>query len=50
MAKAISGKVKLPQSMEALKPILIIPLFSSLIVGLAMIYVIGTPVAKIWRA
>ncbi|EOL8970032.1 PTS fructose transporter subunit IIBC [Cronobacter dublinensis] len=47
VAKAISGKVKLPQSMEALKPILIIPLFSSLIVGLAMIYVIGTPVAKI---
>ncbi|ALB63358.1 PTS system, fructose-specific IIB component / PTS system, fructose-specific IIC component [Cronobacter condimenti 1330] len=47
VAKIISGKVKLPQSMEALKPILIIPLFSSLIVGLAMIYVIGTPVAKI---
>ncbi|EOC1300093.1 PTS fructose transporter subunit IIBC [Cronobacter dublinensis] len=47
VAKAISGKVKLPQSMEALKPILIIPLFSSLIVGLAMIYVVGTPVAKI---
>lgn len=47
VAKAISGKLKLPPSMEALKPILIIPLFSSLIVGLAMIYVIGTPVAKI---
>lgn len=33
--------------MEALKPILIIPLLSSLIVGLAMIYIIGTPVAKL---
>ena len=33
--------------MEALKPILIIPLFSSLVVGLAMIYLIGKPVAGI---
>ncbi|STV14477.1 PTS system fructose-specific transporter subunit IIB [Klebsiella pneumoniae] len=33
--------------MEALKPILIIPLVSSLIVGLAMIYLIGKPVAGI---
>lgn len=47
VAKAISGKLKLPQSMEALKPILIIPLVASLITGLVMIYVVGTPVAKI---
>lgn len=47
LAKAISKGLKLPPSMEALKPILIIPLVSSLIVGLAMIYLIGTPVAKI---
>ncbi|WKS82223.1 PTS fructose transporter subunit IIBC [Edwardsiella tarda] len=47
VARAISNGLKLPASMEALKPILIIPLLSSLIVGLAMIYVIGTPVAKI---
>ncbi|MDM9615203.1 PTS fructose transporter subunit IIBC [Kosakonia cowanii] len=47
IAKAISKGFKMPPSMEALKPILIIPLFSSLIVGLAMIYLIGTPVAKI---
>ncbi|WP_370548407.1 PTS fructose transporter subunit IIBC [Edwardsiella tarda] len=47
VARAISSGLKLPASMEALKPILIIPLLSSLIVGLAMIYVIGTPVAKI---
>ena len=33
--------------MEALKPILIIPLVASLITGLIMIYVVGTPVAKI---
>ena len=47
VAKAISTKLKLPQSMEALKPILIIPLISSLVVGLAMIYLIGKPVAGI---
>lgn len=47
VAKLISSKLKLPSSMEALKPILIIPLLSSLVVGLAMIYLIGTPVAKI---
>jgi len=47
VAKAISQKLKLPPSMEALKPILIIPLFSSLMVGLAMIYLIGKPVAGI---
>ncbi|MEQ4451414.1 MULTISPECIES: PTS fructose transporter subunit IIBC [Kosakonia] len=47
LAKGISKGLKLPPSMEALKPILIIPLVSSLIVGLAMIYLIGTPVAKI---
>ncbi|MBX9495077.1 PTS fructose transporter subunit IIBC [Yersinia enterocolitica] len=47
VAKAISTKLHLPQSMEALKPILIIPLVASLIVGLVMIYVVGTPVAQI---
>ncbi|HDL8055788.1 TPA: PTS fructose transporter subunit IIBC [Yersinia enterocolitica] len=47
VAKAISTKLRLPQSMEALKPILIIPLVASLIVGLVMIYVVGTPVAQI---
>lgn len=47
VAKAISTRLKLPPSMEALKPILIIPLLSSLVVGLAMIYLIGKPVAGI---
>lgn len=47
IAKFLSTKVKLPQSMAALKPILIIPLFASLITGLIMIYVIGKPVAGI---
>jgi PTS system fructose-specific IIC component len=44
-AKFIANKVQLPQSMEALKPILIIPLVASLITGLIMIYVVGGPVS-----
>ncbi|MEL7628667.1 PTS fructose transporter subunit IIBC [Pectobacterium aroidearum] len=47
IAKAINNKLILPQSLTALKPILIIPLFATLITGLIMIYVVGTPVAKI---
>lgn len=47
MAKLISTKLHLPHSMEALKPILIIPLIASLITGLAMIYIVGKPVAAI---
>ena len=49
-AKALADHVKLPQSMEALKPILIIPFVASLVTGLIMIYVIGTPVASIMNA
>lgn len=44
-AKAINRYAKLPASLEALKPILIIPLFASLFTGLVMIYVVGKPVA-----
>ncbi|MFK9096945.1 PTS fructose transporter subunit IIBC [Pseudomonas sp. HMSC08G10] len=44
-AKAISRWARLPNSLEALKPILIIPLLASLFTGLVMIYVVGQPVA-----
>ncbi|MEG1626937.1 PTS fructose-like transporter subunit IIB [Pseudomonas sp.] len=44
-AKAISRWVRLPTSLDALKPILIIPLLASLFTGLVMIYVVGKPVA-----
>ncbi len=47
VARFISTRLKLPQSMEALKPILIIPLLASLVTGLLMIYVVGKPVAAI---
>lgn len=49
-AKAISQYVRLPQSLEALKPILIIPLLASLFTGLVMIYVVGKPVAGMLAA
>ncbi|NWL75345.1 PTS fructose transporter subunit IIBC [Pseudomonas taiwanensis] len=44
-ARAINRHLNLPASVEALKPILIIPLLSSLFTGLVMIYVVGKPVA-----
>ncbi|RJS94138.1 fructose-specific PTS transporter subunit EIIC [Salinisphaera sp. Q1T1-3] len=46
-ALAVKRAIPLPASMESLKPILIIPLLSSLATGLIMIYVVGTPVAAI---
>ncbi|MGX1125198.1 PTS system fructose-specific IIC component [Pseudomonas sp. HLS-6 TE3448] len=45
-AKAINRWARLPSSLEALKPILIIPLLASLFTGLVMIYVVGQPVAQ----
>ncbi len=35
--------VKLPTHFEGLKPVLVIPLLSTLVVGLLMVYVVGTP-------
>lgn len=46
-AKFLADKVSLPQSMEALKPILIIPFVATLFTGLVMIYIVGGPVAGI---
>ena len=40
----IRDGVKVPQHFEGLKPVLIIPLLSTLAVGLLMIYVVGGPV------
>ncbi|TRO15133.1 PTS fructose transporter subunit IIBC [Ectopseudomonas mendocina] len=49
-AKAIARWARLPDSLEALKPILIIPLLASLITGLAMIYIVGSPVADVLQS
>ncbi|HEX5718894.1 MAG TPA: PTS fructose-like transporter subunit IIB [Thermoanaerobaculia bacterium] len=47
---ALSTWIKLPQNLEGLKPVLILPLLSTLIVGLIMIYVIGPPVTAVLNA
>lgn len=48
--KWLNDSIKLPDSLSALKPILILPLFGSLIVGLLMVYVINLPVASLMAA
>ena len=48
--KGLNDVIKLPPSLMSLKPILILPLLGSFIVGLAMIYLINPPVAKIMTA
>lgn len=47
IALLIREKVNVPQHFEGLKPVLIIPLLSTLAVGLLMIYVVGAPVKAI---
>ena len=50
VVKGLNSAIQLPPSVTSLKPILILPLLGTLIVGLAMIYVINPPVAKIMAA
>jgi len=50
VVKGLNDVIKLPPSLMSLKPILILPLLGSFIVGLAMIYLINPPVAKIMTA
>ena len=50
VVKFLNDNIKLPASLTSLKPILILPLLGSAIVGLAMVYVINPPVASIMEA
>ncbi|WP_373766939.1 fructose-specific PTS transporter subunit EIIC [Glaesserella sp.] len=50
VVKFLNDSIKLPASLTSLKPILILPLLGSAIVGLAMVYVINPPVAGIMEA
>jgi fructose PTS system EIIBC or EIIC component len=50
IALLIRDRVHLPQHFEGLKPVLVIPLLSTLGVGLLMIYVVGGPVKGIMDA
>jgi len=47
IARWLRDTIRLPVNLEGLKPVLIIPLLSTLAVGLLMVYVIGAPVAAI---
>jgi PTS system fructose-specific IIC component len=46
-ARLVRDWIRVPQHFEGLKPVLIIPLLSTLAVGLLMIYVVGAPVKGI---
>ncbi|OCG25941.1 PTS fructose transporter subunit EIIBC [Gilliamella sp. wkB108] len=45
LALLITKKLPLPKSMEALKPILIVPLLATLVTGLVMQFIVGSPIA-----
>ncbi|WP_320169848.1 PTS fructose-like transporter subunit IIB [Maridesulfovibrio sp.] len=44
LTKFLNDKIKLPQNLQGLKPVLILPFLSTMVVGLLMIFVIGPPV------
>jgi PTS system fructose-specific IIC component len=44
LTKYLADRIKLPATLEGLKPVLILPFLSTLTVGLLMIYVIAPPV------
>jgi fructose PTS system EIIBC or EIIC component len=46
----LNRSIRLPRNLAGLMPVLILPLLGSLIVGLLMLYVVGTPVALLNQA
>ncbi|MEA5451657.1 PTS fructose-like transporter subunit IIB [Leptolyngbya sp. CCNP1308] len=50
VAKFVRDKVNLPANFEGLKPVLVIPLLATLVVGLLLVYVFGTPVRLIMES
>ncbi len=42
--------IKLPRNLAGIMPVLVLPLLSSLLVGLLMVYVVGTPVSLLNQA
>jgi fructose PTS system EIIBC or EIIC component len=50
VTKYFNDRIQLPRNLEGLKPVLILPFLGTLVVGLLMIYVIGTPVQAILKA
>ena len=49
LTKFLADKIKLPATLEGLKPVLILPFLSTIAVGLLMIYVIAPPVQALER-
>jgi fructose PTS system EIIBC or EIIC component len=41
--RGLDRSIRLPDTLDALKPVLIVPLFATLVTGLAMIFLIDTP-------
>ncbi len=50
VVKFLNDNIHLGRNLDGLKPVLILPLLGSTIVGLLMIYVIGEPVAQVLAA
>lgn len=50
LTKFLAQKIRLPENLEGLKPVLILPFLSTIIVGLLMIFVIAPPVQAILAA
>lgn len=48
--KFLNNTIHLPASLTSLKPILILPLLGTLLVGLSMVYIINPPVAALMEA
>ncbi len=46
----LNNAIKLPRNLSGLKPVLILPLISSLVVGLVMFYIVGVPVSAALNA
>jgi len=47
LTKFLNDKIQLPDTLQGLKPVLILPFISTVVVGLLMIYVFGPPVKTI---
>ena len=50
LAMLITKYLPLPKTLEALKPILIVPLLATLVTGLVMQFIVGTPIAWLMEA
>ncbi|WP_420101671.1 PTS fructose transporter subunit IIC [Bosea sp. (in: a-proteobacteria)] len=44
---AMNRWIRLPRTLQGLKPVLILPLLGTVLTGVAMMYVVGTPVASL---